>query len=45
MVAMLMFMNLVLGVISRVAAQVNVFAIGFPVTLGVGLLGSLLNCR
>ena len=40
-VAMLLFVNLVLGVISRVAPQMNVFAIGFPVTLGVGLLGML----
>jgi flagellar biosynthetic protein FliR len=43
MVAMLTFVNLVLGVISRVAAQINVFAIGFPITLGVGLLGILLT--
>jgi flagellar biosynthetic protein FliR len=43
MVAMLTFVNLVLGVISRVAAQINVFAIGFPVTLGVGLVGILLT--
>jgi flagellar biosynthetic protein FliR len=43
MVAMLLFVNLVLGVISRVASQMNVFAIGFPITLGVGLLGMLLT--
>jgi flagellar biosynthetic protein FliR len=43
MLAMLSFVNLVLGVISRVAAQINVFAIGFPITLGVGLLGILLT--
>jgi flagellar biosynthesis protein FliR len=43
MLAMLGFVNLVLGVISRVAAQINVFAIGFPITLGVGLLGILLT--
>jgi len=43
MVAMLSFVNLVLGVISRVASQINVFAIGFPITLGVGLLGILLT--
>jgi flagellar biosynthetic protein FliR len=43
LVGMLLFVNLVLGVISRVAAQMNVFAIGFPVTLGVGLLGMLLT--
>ena len=40
-VAMLLFVNLVLGVISRVAPQMIVFAIGFPMTLGVGLLGML----
>ena len=38
-VSMLLFANLVLGVISRVASQMNVFAIGFPITLGVGLIG------
>jgi flagellar biosynthesis protein FliR len=43
LVAMLLFVNLVLGVISRVAAQMNVFAVGFPITLGVGLLGMLLT--
>lgn len=43
MVAMLLFVNLLLGVISRVAPQMNVFSIGFPVTLGVGLLGMLLT--
>ncbi|MBL0088324.1 MAG: flagellar biosynthetic protein FliR [Ideonella sp.] len=43
LVGMLMFVNLMLGVISRVAPQINIFAIGFPVTLGVGLLGMLLT--
>ena len=43
LVAMLLFANLVLGIISRVAQQMNVMAIGFPVTLGVGLLGVLLT--
>jgi len=43
LVAMLLFVNLVLGVVSRVAPQMNVFAIGFPVTLGVGLLGIMLT--
>jgi flagellar biosynthetic protein FliR len=33
----------VLGAISRVAPQINIFAIGFPVTLGVGLLGLMLT--
>lgn len=39
MVGMLMFANLALGVISRVAPQMNIFAIGFPITLVVGLVG------
>ncbi len=43
LVAMLLFANLVLGIISRVAQQMNIFAIGFPITLGVGLLGILLT--
>jgi flagellar biosynthetic protein FliR len=43
LVTMLMFVNLALGVVSRVAPQINIFAIGFPVTLGVGLLGLLLT--
>jgi flagellar biosynthetic protein FliR len=43
LVAMLLFTNLVLGIISRVAQQMNIFAIGFPITLGVGLLGVLLT--
>ena len=43
LVAMLLFVNAVLGVISRVAQQMNVFAIGFPITGGVGLVGMLLT--
>jgi flagellar biosynthetic protein FliR len=39
MVGMLMFTNLALGIISRVAPQMNVFAVGFPITLVVGLVG------
>jgi flagellar biosynthesis protein FliR len=39
LVAMLLFVNLVMGVIARVAPQVNIFGIGFPMTLGVGLIG------
>ncbi len=42
-VTMLLFMNLVLGVIARVASQMNIFAIGFPITLGVGLIGITLT--
>ncbi|HRC39524.1 MAG TPA: flagellar biosynthetic protein FliR [Rubrivivax sp.] len=43
MVTMLLFVNIALGTISRVAPQINIFAIGFPVTLGLGLLGLLLT--
>ena len=39
MVGMLMFVNLAMGIISRVAPQMNIFAVGFPITLMVGLLG------
>ena len=39
MVGMLMFTNLALGIISRVAPQMNIFAVGFPITLVVGLVG------
>lgn len=43
LVAMLLFVNFVLGIISRVAQQMNVFAIGFPISLSVGLIGMLLT--
>ena len=36
--ALLLFANLALGVISRIAPQLNIFAIGFPVTIGAGLV-------
>ncbi|MGE3861440.1 MAG: flagellar biosynthetic protein FliR [Burkholderiaceae bacterium] len=35
--ALLLFVNLALGVIARIAPQLNIFAIGFPVTIGTGL--------
>lgn len=38
-VGMLMFVNLAMGIMSRVAPQINMFAVGFPVTLSVGLIG------
>lgn len=38
-VAMLVFTNLALGIVSRVAPQMNIYAIGFPITLSVGLVG------
>ena len=40
---MLLFVNLVLGVISRVAPQMQIFAVGFPITLSVGLVGMTLT--
>jgi flagellar biosynthesis protein FliR len=39
MIGMLLFINVVMGIISRIAPQMNVFAIGFPLTLSVGLIG------
>ncbi|WP_394791786.1 flagellar biosynthetic protein FliR [Rhodoferax sp.] len=39
MIGMLLFVNLTMGVISRVAPQMNIYAIGFPVTLTMGLVG------
>ncbi len=39
MIGMLLFINIVLGIVSRVAPQMNAFAIGFPLTLSAGLLG------
>jgi flagellar biosynthetic protein FliR len=38
-VSMLMLVNMVMGLMARVAPQMNIFSIGFPVTLGVGLTG------
>ena len=43
LLAMLLFVNIVLGAVSRVAPQMNAFSIGFPITLGVGLIGILLT--
>ncbi len=43
LVAMMLFVNIVLGIVSRVAQQMNVFAIGFPITVSVGLVGILLT--
>lgn len=39
MLGMMMFVNLGLGIVSRVAPQMNIYAIGFPITLTVGLIG------
>lgn len=43
LITMLLSVNIALGTISRVAPQINVFAVGFPITLGVGMLGLLLT--
>ena len=37
-IAIMLVTNLALGILTRTAPQLNVFAIGFPITLGVGLL-------
>ncbi len=39
MIGMLLFVNVVMGIMSRIAPQMNVFAIGFPLTISIGLLG------
>lgn len=37
-IALLLFVNVALGVMSRVAPQFSVFAVGFPLTIGIGLV-------
>lgn len=37
-IALLLFVNITLGVMSRVAPQFSVFAVGFPLTIGIGLV-------
>lgn len=39
LIALLLFVNVTMGIISRVAPQMNIYAVGFPVTLTVGMLG------
>jgi flagellar biosynthetic protein FliR len=36
---MLLFTNLAMGIVARVAPQMNIFTIGFTLTLLVGMLG------
>ncbi len=36
-IAVMMLVNIVLGVLTRVAPQLNIFAVGFPLTILVGL--------
>ena len=37
-VAALLITNVALGILTRAAPQLNLFGIGFPITLGVGFL-------
>src|SRR5574343_612865 len=39
LIAIMLLVNLVLGVVSRIAPQTNIFSLGFPITVGVGLIG------
>ena len=39
MIGLLALVNIVMGVMGRVAPQMNIYAIGFPITLSVGLVG------
>lgn len=43
MIGLLLFVNLALGIISRVAPQMNIYAVGFPVTLSVGMIGIVMT--
>jgi flagellar biosynthetic protein FliR len=38
-IALMLFTNLAMGIISRVAPQISIYAIGFPITIAVGLVG------
>lgn len=42
---LMLFVNLVLGFTSRVAPQLNIFAVGFPVTLMAGLVALALGAQ
>lgn len=42
-IAALLITNLALGVLSRAAPQLNIFAVGFPVTLMVGFVAALFS--
>src|ERR1700748_842565 len=39
LIAMLLFINMMLGILARVAPQISIFSVAFPITLGVGLIG------
>ena len=38
LLAALLITNLALGILTRAAPQLNIFAVGFPLTLAIGLL-------
>jgi len=42
-IAALLITNLGLGVLSRAAPQLNIFAVGFPITLLIGVFGAMLS--
>jgi len=42
-IAALLVTNLALGVLSRAAPQLNIFAVGFPITLMIGFAATLLS--
>ena len=37
-IAALLIVNLAFGVMTRAAPQLNIFAVGFPITLGLGFI-------
>jgi flagellar biosynthetic protein FliR len=41
-IAILLIANIALGVLTRAAPQLNLFAVGFPITLTAGFIGVLL---
>ena len=43
MVTALLIVNLALGILTRAAPQLNIFAVGFPITLMVGMAALMLS--
>ena len=43
MVTALLIVNLALGILTRAAPQLNIFAVGFPITLMVGMVSLMLS--
>ncbi|MEO6561694.1 MAG: flagellar biosynthetic protein FliR, partial [Nitrosospira sp.] len=42
-VTALLIVNLALGILTRAAPQLNIFAVGFPITLMVGMVSLMLS--